>query len=192
MNIYFATTNSGKVKSLQRDLMSYNIIQESIDLTEPRSSDVKEIAEVKIKEAYTKIQKPTIVIDAGFYISSLNGFPGAFVNSTLETIGIEGLLKLTEDKDRSCEFRRCIAYMDPILNEPQYFIDRTEGILSEQSRGIKQPHLWSDLSKIFIPKDHEKTLAEMTKEEYDSLGNLRVGNSIGKQLYEWLLEYRSF
>ncbi len=81
MEIYFATTNKGKVQLLQRELSEYNIlvIQESIDLIEPRCDDVQEVACSKIRQAYTQIQKPTIVMDAGFYIDALNGFPKTFV-----------------------------------------------------------------------------------------------------------------
>ncbi|MCG2718141.1 MAG: hypothetical protein L6408_04820, partial [Nanoarchaeota archaeon] len=92
MKIYFATTNKGKVQSLQRDLTKYGIkiVQEPINLIEPRSSDVQEIAKYKLEQAYPLIKKPTLVIDAGFYIDELNGFPRAFVNFSLDTIGLEG------------------------------------------------------------------------------------------------------
>jgi len=124
MDIYFATTNKGKVQSLERDLGKHNIsvIQKPIELIEPRSSDVQEIAQSKIQQAYPQINNPTIVIDAGFYIDSLNGFPRAFVNFTLDTIGIEGIVKLVDGKPRDCEFRECLAYMDQSLQEPKYFI----------------------------------------------------------------------
>jgi len=189
MEIYFATTNSGKVQSMQRDLGKYNIsvIQEQIDLIEPRSSDVKEIAQSKINQAYSIIQKPTIVIDAGFYIDELNGFPRAFVNFTLETIGLEGILNLTKDKLRGCEFRECLAYMDSTLKEPQYFTGHVRGRIADNERGIMQPHLWSKLGLIFIPDGSSKTLAEMTHDEHSEWRKiLREKNSLGKQLYDWI------
>lgn len=189
MNIYFATTNPGKIHSLQEDLEKYNIslIQQPIELIEPRSSDVKEIAESKIEQAYSKILKPTIVIDAGFYIDELNGFPRAFVNFTLETIGLEGIIKLTEGKYKGCEFRECLAYMDSKLKEPKYFIAHVRGKIVEKEQGTMQKHLWSKLGLIFIPDGSNKTLGEMTYEEY--LGWRKVyrdKNSLGKQLGEWI------
>jgi XTP/dITP diphosphohydrolase len=189
MDIYFATTNLGKVQSLQRDLEKYDIsvIQQPIDLVEPRSSDVQEIAQSKIQQAYAQIQKPTIVIDAGFYINGLNGFPRAFVNFVLETIGVEGILKLVEGKSRKCEFRECLAYMDDTLEEPKYFMRYVKGTLADTQRGLMQKHLWSILGLIFIPEGSEKTLAEMSYEEYVGWRTIsRETDSFGQQLYEWI------
>ncbi len=193
MKIYFATTNQAKVKTLQRDLSKYNIsvIQRSIDLIEPRSYDVQEIASSKIKQAYPQIKEPTIVVDAGFYIDELNGFPKAFVNFALETIGIDGILRLIDGKNRDCEFRECLAYMDQSLKEPEYIITHVRGQLAENPRGVMQNHLWSKLSLIFIPKGTEKTLAEMSHNEYLKWQEiLNKENSLGKKLYDWISIYK--
>lgn len=189
MEIYFATTNFGKVQSLQRDLEKHGIsvIHKEMDLIEPRSSDVQEIAEAKIRQAYAQIKKPTVVIDAGFYIDALNGFPRAFVNFSLETIGLEGILKLTEGKERGCEFRECLAYLDERLDKPEYFFAHVRGQLSETCRGIMQKHLWSKLGLIFIPEESNKTLAEMSYDEYLDWRKIsREKNSLGKKLYDWI------
>ena len=45
-------------------------------------------------EAYRLVNKPCIALDCGFWIDELNGFPRAFVNFALNTIGIDGMLKL--------------------------------------------------------------------------------------------------
>jgi len=189
MDIYFATTNQGKVQSIQRDLGKYNIsvIHEPINLTEPRSSDVQEIARSKIQQAYAQIQKPTIVIDAGFYIDELNGFPKVFVNFSLETIGLKGILKLVENKSRGCEFRECLAYMDESLDKPKYFIEHVRGQLANAQRGSMQKHLWSKLGLIFIPVGSKKTVAEMSYREYLEWKKIyKEKNSLAQKLYEWL------
>ena len=189
MDIYFATMNQAKVQSIQKDLEpgGITVIQQWIELSEPRSSDVQEIAKNKIAEAYAKIQKPTIVLDAGFYIQALNGFPRAFVNFTLETIGLEGILRLVEGKSRNCEFRDCLAYMDNKLKEPRFFLSSVKGKLSEKPIGVMQNHLWSELGLIFIPEESNKTEAEMSHGEYMEWRKLsREKNSTGRQLYKWL------
>jgi XTP/dITP diphosphohydrolase len=194
VDIYFATTNEGKVHILQKDLGAHGIrvIQRSIDLIEPRSSDVQEIAASKIKQAYALIQKPTVVIDAGFYIDSIHGFPRAFVNFVLETIGVEGILKLVEGKPRGCEFRECLAYMDSTLKEPKYFVMHIRGTLASGERGSMQKHLWSVLGLIFIPDGSDKTLAEMS---YDELMAWRTSSqeqySLGELLHAWLSEHNN-
>jgi XTP/dITP diphosphohydrolase len=192
MDIYFATTNLGKVQYLKKDLQkhSINVIQYPIDLIEPRSSDVMDIAKSKIEQAYKEIKKPTVVIDAGFYIDELNGFPGAFVNFSLQTIGTKGILKLIENKKRGCEFRECLAYMDDKLKEPKYFTIRIRGHLADNELGVMQKHLWSELGLIFIPDESTKTLAEMTYDEYLDWKNIsKEKNSLGNQLCEWIAKH---
>jgi len=191
MQIHFATTNESKVKSLQRDLSHHGIeiVHNRIELIEPRSSNLKDIAESKINQAYMQIQKPCVVIDSGFYVNSLNGFPKTYVNFALETIGLEGILLLVTGKNRECEFRDCLAYLDIKLYEPEYFLSRVKGKLCVEKRGEMQPHLWSELSQIFIPEGSYKTLAEMSLDDYEQWRKIsRDKSSPGNLLYNWLKE----
>lgn len=194
MEIYYATQNSAKVHSLQRDLSRHGIsvIQAPLDIPEPRSSDVQEITEQKIGFAYAQIKKPVVVLDAGFYIHALNGFPRAFVNFALETVGLEGILKLVENKSRDCEFRECLAYLDDSLTEPQYFLANIRGHLSHKPRGQMQTHLWSELGLIFIPEGTQQTLAEMTLNQYLQWrkNNAREKESSARLFSDWLVAYR--
>ena len=83
------------------------------ELDEPRSDDIKEIATAKVKQAYEIVKRPCIALDTDFRIDELNGFPRAFVNFSLETIGVQGILKLMENKkNRKCAFNECLAYHD--------------------------------------------------------------------------------
>ena len=86
---------------------------DNYELDEPRSDDIKEIATAKVKQAYEIVKRPCISLDADFRIDELNGFPRAFVNFSLDTIGIQGILKLMENKNnRTCAFNECLAYHD--------------------------------------------------------------------------------
>jgi len=186
--ITYATTNPGKVASLRRHLEGYGIdvLQEPLSIPEPRSDDVREIAEHKVRYAYGRLQRPVVVLDAGFYIDALNGFPRAFVNFALETIGLDGILKLVDGKPRACEFRECLAYMGGELETPRYFIGHVRGTIAPEKRGQKQPHLWSDLGLIYIPENHTRTLAELTGQEYrEWSGNKSTPESASRQFGEW-------
>ena len=106
-------------------------------------------------------------MDAGFFIDELNGFPKAFVNFSLETIGIDGILKLMEGKEnRRCKFEECLAYHDG--NQIHYFYGKHPGNLSNEILGKDRDEKWSDLWYIFKPDNHEKTLAQMTSEEREN------------------------
>ncbi|MBI5229083.1 hypothetical protein HY991_03150 [Candidatus Micrarchaeota archaeon] len=190
--IHFATRNRGKFFSVSDSLSKQGIetIQVPIEMPEPRSDDLKEIAGEKVLFAYGKVGKPCISLDSGFYVDSLNGFPRAFVNFVLETIGINGILRLVEGKQRECEFRNCLAYFDGEVNKPLFFESRVFGTLAEAPRGELQPNAWSDLFLIFTPVDSSKTLAEMTLKEYAEWKRLREADLFVTKFAEWFLENR--
>ncbi len=166
--IHYATTNKGKIVSMRRVMIPYDIevLQVALELPEPRSDNVQLIARRKVLDAFDQIGKPCIALDAGFYIHSLNGFPKAFVNFALETVGLEGILTLVKGKSRSCEFRQTLAFYDDTIEEPTYFHGVFPGILAEDIRGASHERQWSALHHIFIPQGAKKTHAEMTEEEY--------------------------
>lgn len=190
MKIYFATKNAGKVQSLQRDLagLDIEIIQTALDIPELRSADVQKIALKKVSFAFGWVRKPVLAQDSGFFIDSLKGFPGAYVNYVLNTIGIEGILALVNNKSRGCEFRECLAYLDESLPEPIFFTSRIRGIISIEPRGEIQKHHWSPLSLIFVPGGEVNTLAEMSYEEYVEWNKLVRTDSASKSFARWLAE----
>jgi XTP/dITP diphosphohydrolase len=190
VQIYFATTNVGKYHYLKNNLSDTDIelIQVPLEMPEPRSDSLQEIAREKVMYAYEHIQKPCVAIDAGFYVLSLNGFPGSFTNFALKTIGLEGILKLTEGKSRGAEFRNCLAYMDGSLKEPIYFESGVAGTLTESPRGTLGPYDWSALSLLFIPEGRDMTLAEMTLPEREAWNVQRRLVSFTKKFGDWAMQ----
>lgn len=177
--IIFVTTNKGKIASAQEYLKATKLIPYNADLIEPRSDNIKEIAREKVIQAYNIVKEPCIALDAGFFIRSLNGFPRAYVNHALDTIGIEGILKLVEDKDdKECEFRSCLAYYDG--ENMEFFESKSCGIISDSIRGLDSNKKWSDLWYIFIPDHFKKTLAEFTEEDFDLHQKLKEDSAIKK------------
>ena len=107
--IVFVTHNKGKRKSAEKYFNDLKFSTYDFELNEPRSDDIQEIATAKVKQAYEIVKKPCIALDTGFFIDELNGFPKAFVNFSLDTIGIDGILKLMEGKEnRKCKFESVI------------------------------------------------------------------------------------
>ena len=185
--IVFVTHNKGKAKSAEKYFKDLKILTYEYELSEPRSDDIKLIATSKVMEAYSIVNKPCIALDAGFFINSLNGFPKAFVNFVLDTIGIEGILKLIEDKtDRTCAFRECLAYFDG--NEIKYFFGETKGTLSKYIHVDNNGCRWSDLWYVFIPDGFTKTLSEMTMEELDKRPLIDKSTSAMEEFSLWYKE----
>ncbi len=111
--IVFVTHNTGKIKSAEKYFKNLKFTTFNYELDEPRSDDIKEIATAKVKQAYEIVKRPCIALDTDFRIDELNGFPRAFVNFALDTIGIQGMLRLMENKEnRTCSFNECLAYHD--------------------------------------------------------------------------------
>ena len=162
--IVFVTHNKGKIASAKKDLQGVNFKVFEYDLDEPRSDDIKYISKYKVMEAYKLVNKPCISMDSGFWIDELDGFPRAFVNFTLDTIVIDGILKLMEGKEnRNCRFTECLSYYDG--NKLYQFMGKHEGTLAEEILGNNRSKNWSDLCHIFKPYGYDKTLAQMTDEE---------------------------
>ena len=165
--IVFVTHNKGKIASAKRELKNVDFKIFEYDLDEPRSDDIKYISKYKVMEAYEIVRKPCISLDSGFWIDELDGFPRAFVNFTLDTIGINGILKLMEQiENRSCRFTECLSYYDG--KNIYQFMGKHEGTLTKEILGNDSTKKWSDLWYIFKPEGYEKTLAQMTDSEREN------------------------
>jgi len=184
--IIFVTSNLGKLKSAQRELEEIEVIQYNAELIEPRSDNIKEISKVKAMQAYEMTKKPCISMDSGFFIEELNGFPRAYVNYALETIGIEGILKLMEGKEnRDCKFKECLVYYDG--DNMKFFEAETTGILSSEVRGSDNNKNWSKLSYIFKVKEVGKTIAELSENEREKYLSTEE-QSCFKKFIKWYLK----
>lgn len=184
--IVFVTSNLGKVTSAQRDLENVEVIQYSAELIEPRSDNIKEISKVKAMQVYKMVRKPCISMDSGFFIEELNGFPRAYVNYALETIGIEGILKLMEGKEnRDCKFKECLVYYDG--DNMKFFEAETKGKLSNKIRGLDNKANWSKLSYIFEVNEVGKTIAELNDKEREKYLSTEE-QSCFKKFIKWYLK----
>ena len=182
--IVFVTHNKGKAKSAEKYFKNLKISTYEFELDEPRSDNLQEIATAKVKQAYKVVGKPCIALDTGFFIEALNGFPRAFVNFSLDTIGIDGILKLMEGKEnRNCKFDECLAYFDG--KDIYYFYGNHPGNLTLKKQGQDRKEKWSDLWYVFKPKGFEKTLAEMNEEERENRRKVDGSYSAMEEFAKW-------
>ena len=170
--VYFATTNKGRFNQVKRALSEQGIevVQANFAIAEPAIQDIREIARQKVVAAYKKLKKPCIAQDSGFFIEALGGYPGSLVHRELKKIGIQGILAKVKGKSRKCEFRHVLVYYDGSSPKPIFFESRSEGELATEPRGniegLKKRFVTSELWLVFKPKGLNKTLAELTPEEY--------------------------
>jgi len=157
-------------------------VQYSAKLLEPRithareaAPHLKEAAEYRVRTAWHDTNTPVLSMASGLFIYCLKKFPSISVDFVLDTIGIEGILKLMVGEPatgRECELKSCLAYYDRSLHIPRVFESSVIGFLSEEPRGkprekIEDP-LLRELSPVFIPMGKEETLAEMSAQEYQT------------------------
>ena len=171
--IIFVTGNKGKQASAQKYFSENDVKVEcyNYEYDEPNINDIELIAISKVKQAYNKVNKPCIALDCGFYIPEYPNnpnFPGAFPKrELLDKIGINGLLQNMKNVDnRYCYFKEVLAYFDG--SEIKLFYGISEGTLSNEIRGLDRDKKWSDLWYLFIPKNCDKTLAQMTELERET------------------------
>lgn len=197
MKLFFATSNKGKLPSVNRVLNRFGIEVEQYDadIPELQAERAGQIAAEKARWAFGRLGKPVMVVDSAFHIGVLNGFPGPNVKWATKQLGLDGYLRLlspfTDERDRSCYFEDAIACMTGDFSEPQIFLRLAHGRLSLDERGAVSEQEKSPLWRLFIPSGGDKTLGEMTPEE---LLRHRSDPEIEQpytELAHWLVSLRS-
>lgn len=158
MKIAFATGNKNKVKELKKILKTTDIqiLQKDIEIEEPRSESLQEIAIAKANYAINKLKMPIIVEDSGLFIETLNGFPGTYSHWVYDKIGDTGIINLMNNiKTRKATFKAVIVYLEP-NKKPLIFTGEKTGTLAPESKGIDG----FGYDPIFIPNNETQTWAQ--------------------------------
>lgn len=137
------------------------------DLEEPNINDIEFISKEKARQAFEILGHPVFVADSGFYIDDYPnnpGFPGAFVKRSGISRDIDNLIDVMKDvTNRACQFVDCLTFYDG--DEFHTFYGVSKGTLSFSKRGDLIKKAKSNLWYVFIPNNHNKTLAEMSDQE---------------------------
>jgi len=189
--IYFITGNNSKFneiqKLFQKEDLSYELKQNTINTTEIQASSIKEVAIFKLNSVRGKISSSFFIEDAGFFVEiPLNGFPGVYSKYVLNTIGNKGILNLIKNfSDTKAHFKAVIAlYFQPI-NETLIFEGVVEGKVAKNIRGRGG----FGFDPIFIPKEFpNRTFAELTTEEKNLVSHR---GKAWKKMFEFLKKNQS-
>ncbi|WP_336153910.1 XTP/dITP diphosphatase [Bacillus sp. 204(2023)] len=175
-----ATHNPGKVKEFK-------------EILEPRGYDVKSLAEIGFAEeieetghtfeenailkaeAVSKaVNKMVIADDSGLSIDNLGGRPGVYSaryageqkddQANIEKVLSE--LKGIEKEQRTARFRCALAVSIP-GEETKTVEGHVEGYIAEEPRG----EYGFGYDPIFIVKDKDKTMAELTSDEKNKISH---------------------
>tara|TARA_B100002052_G_scaffold291934_1_gene312730 strand:+ start:2476 stop:3075 length:600 start_codon:yes stop_codon:yes gene_type:complete len=171
--ILFLTSNEGKLREAKHALgpKGYEIVSfiggtNNVQLVEIQAKDLVTVAHSKIEQAESYLVNThqidgVMVEDAGFFIDEYPGFPGVYSAHILESLGLEGILRLMHGcKNRGAEFRATIVLQ--IESEKIVAQGRCRGHISEEIRGSEG----FGYDPLFIPDDGDgRTFAEMTLDE---------------------------
>ncbi|KKB91257.1 nucleoside-triphosphate diphosphatase [Bacillus sp. CMAA 1185] len=175
-----ATHNPGKVKEFK-------------EILEPRGYDVKSLAEIGFTEEIEEtghtfeenailkaeavakaVNKMVIADDSGLSIDNLGGRPGVYSaryageqkddQANIEKVLSE--LKGIEKEQRTARFRCALAVSIP-SEETKTVEGHVEGYIAEEPRG----EYGFGYDPIFIVKDKDKTMAELTSDEKNKISH---------------------
>ncbi len=168
MKLYFITSNKNKVIEAKKKLgpLGFNIIQEDLQVPEIQADTLEEVALFSAKWAELRARKPFFLEDSGFFVDSLNGFPGVYSAYVFKTLGYMGILRLMEGVDnRDARFVAVIVYNDG--KEMKMFRGDVLGTVTQEPKGEGG----FGYDPIFIPKGSSRTFAEMDTAEKGSFSH---------------------
>lgn len=167
-NIKFVTGNPNKVREAG-EILGVDLEQVDIPhLYELQTHDPAEIVRHKLSQAYQAVNGPVMVEDSGLVFSAWNGLPGALVKWFESTVGCEGMLKMLEPFDNKEATALCyVGFHDG--ENIKIAKGEVRGRVADRLRGTNG-FGWDVL---FIPDGHERTYAEMTAKEKNSISHRR-------------------
>lgn len=159
----FATTNKNKLNEAER-ILGISVEGVKLDIDEIQTLDPEECAKKKALSAYRLLKKPVLVEDTTLFFEAWNGLPGVFIDYFMQTLGNDGILKLLVNESNRRAYAQTILAISPDGNQILTFTGRVDGSISSQIKG-ENNFGWDP---IFIPRDSNKTFAQMSGQEKDA------------------------
>ncbi|HKR24979.1 MAG TPA: non-canonical purine NTP pyrophosphatase [Allosphingosinicella sp.] len=163
MKIILCTGNRGKLLEVSR-ILDMPLDSASPDLDEIQGLDALLVCRRKAAEAFALLGRPVLVDDTALHLAALGGFPGALVTWAIESGGPELLHRmLPPGASPAASAVTVIGYADEAGVET--FAGALAGHVVAAPRGAEG----FGFDPVFVPEGEERTLAEMSAAEKDSL-----------------------
>ncbi len=186
-HVTIVTGNLGKVeqytKLLKQYLPNIQVDHYKLDSIEPQETDLCKISQYKALLAWKELQRPVLVDDGGHFFESCNNFPGALTKSVWFGLGVEGILKLTQDNNRA--YREVAVTYCAGPDNIQTFTGRVSGIIvpPKQAVPINDPLPYNYL---FQPDGFDTVFTEIPFEEIPEEYNYRAQAIL--KMAKWLAQ----
>ena len=164
----FATGNPNKLREAQ-EILGVKLEQADVPgLHEIQTNNVEELVEHKVRSAWEALQCPVLVEDSALVFSAWNGLPGALVKWFEKSVGCQGMLTMLEPFSNREAVAMCLVAAfdgrDLLIGKGE-----VQGTVSRELRGT-HGFGWDVL---FVPNGHQRTYAEMSPEEKNSISHRR-------------------
>lgn len=166
--IYLITGNEGKAREY-REILGERIEREALELEEIQELDSEKVIKHKLEQAYGILHYPVIIDDVSLTFNAIAPLPGTLIKWFLQSLQPDGLAHLLDQyPDRSAINTTTIGYNDG--SQIHMFEGVLKGTIASHPRG-ENGFGWDCL---FIPENTEKTLAELSAEEKNTLSSRRL------------------
>jgi XTP/dITP diphosphohydrolase len=160
----FVTSNPDKAREAA-EILGVELKSVALDLPEPQTLDVVEVATAKAitaREALSDPDYPVLVEDSGLVIEAWNGLPGALTKWFLRSVGNEGLLRMLSAEENRSARAICAVAVAVADGSVRAFAGEVEGSIALEPRG-SGGFGWDP---IFVPEGYAKTYAELGALKY--------------------------
>lgn len=178
--LYFFTSNRAKVSEARLYLnpLGYDVLWRRADLLEPQSDSLEDVVRVKLESA-PPVKGLAMVEDSGFFVHSLNGFPGVYSSYAFKALGCEAIIRLLDDLPRGAHFEAVVGIR--LGSKVRLFRGLERGSVSTRPRG----HEGFGFDPVFVPEGSSLTMAEMPRTEKVKVSHRSKALA---SLAEWLEE----
>lgn len=182
--LLFLTGNPNKLREARKILTGFDVESKDLDLYEIQEVNEQLIAEEKIRQALKLVDSEVFIEDVSLCYDALNGLPGPLIKWFVKRIGRRGLVDMLAAYENKTAHAKCyIGYGTPARDGQEERIIVFEGSIKGR---IVEPAGKSDFGfdPIFLPDGHDRTFAQMTEEEKNSISHRRRALEKFKQYLE--------
>lgn len=177
MKIILASQNKHKIDEINDMLhdLGYNVVSmSSVGIEEDIPENgvtMEENAMIKARFVYAKVGEIVLADDSGLEVEALDGAPGVYSARYAgpDRSDHKNMDKLIENlhgiKNRNAQFKSVLAY----INHGEEFL--FEGVVRGDIIDDKRGANGFGYDPIFVPKGHQKTFAQLSSEEKNSMSH---------------------
>jgi len=156
MDLTFVSTNAGKFREVRAILADYDVRVrwKKRPLPELQAESLERVVTEKL-DAAARLAPRVLVEDSGLFLPALGGFPGVYSAYALDTIGLEGILRLLRSRKRTAVFRTVAGLA--IGGRRWTRIGECRGTIAYRPRGLNG----FGYDPIFIPEGERRTFGQL-------------------------------